>query len=384
MRTQNLEITTAPYPDIPSRNETIFDLYVKYWDLLGNIDVNVEVHRSLWITFFFIGTVMGLLGNTVILIAAKRKAILLDSITTTLIQHVAVSDVLNTLIVIVPEFVTVLTDHWLFGREFCYLRAVSQVSLQTHSMLLVCALNCSKLAFILFPLRSDSWRARYGHIISFVMFIVSGLPLPISIILVNKGYVKPMFNFQSITCEFMVIGLPNRLTSAYAAINFTLLIGCTAVVIGTTIWLTGIAIKMSRARGNQVKRRGVVTVICIAILYCISFLPITAVYVVFLMDQKGFTFSEEFYQFLLTRGRTLAVHVIYLNNTANVIIYFVSIKSFRDFLKARWRRLFTHCYRGNKVDLERVEREMAPKSRRATETVELVTVGFPLAVKIAE
>ena len=369
--------TTPPYPDIPSPDQTIFDLYAKYWSLIGNVDVKVEVHRPLWITLFFFGTVIALLGNTLILIAAKQRAINLDNVTTTLIQHVAISDILNTLIVIFPTFLTVTTDHWLFGKEFCYFRAITQVPLQTHSMLLVCALNCAKLAFILFPLRSDTWRRRYGHIIAGITCLVSWVPLPISIILVKTGHVKPMFNFESITCEFMV-GQPSRLTSTYAAINFTMITGSTALVVGTTIWLTVIATRMSKARGNQVKLRGVVTVISIAILFCLSFLPVTAVYVVFLMGQKGFTFSDGFYQFLFTRGRTLAIHVIYLNNIANVFIYFASIASFRGFVRTKFRFLFSHCYKGNRVGLKGGEGGTAFKlTRRATETIDL-TVGIPV------
>ena len=380
------EIHTTPhYPDIPSQNQTIFDLYIKYWNIFGRVEVNVEVHRYLWITFFFFGTTLGFLGNGLILLATKEKAILLDNITTTLIQHVAFSDILNTILIILPTFLTVATDRWFFGKEFCYFRAITQVSIQTHSMLLVCALNCSKLAFILFPLHSECWRSRYAHIISFVMCLVSGLPLPISVMMVKNGYVKPMFNFQSITCEFMVVGTPQRLTSVYAAINFALTIGCTTVVVGTTIWLTIIAYRLSQARGNRLKLRGVVTVLCIAVLYCVSFLPITAVYVVFLMGEKGFQFSEQFNQFLFTHGRTFAVHIVYLNNTANVFIYLASIASFREFVRRWLKRLFVRFGKGSRVAHEDVGpgSGIARNKRRATETIEL-TVGCAVNMSIPE
>lgn len=366
--------TTPPYPDIPSPDQAIFDLYIKYWSIFGKVEVDVKVHRYLWTAFFFCGTALGFLGNVLILLATREKAILLDNITTTLIQHVAVSDILNTMLVIFPTFLTVAANRWFFGKEFCYFRAMTQVSIQTHSMLLVCALSCSKLAYILFPLRSESWRTRYAHIISFIMCLVSGLPLPISILMVQNGYVKPMFNFQSITCEFMVVGTPKRLTSVYAGINFALTIGCTVVVVGTTIWLTVIAFRLSQARGNGLKLRGVVTVICIAVLYCISFLPITAVYVVFLIEQKGFRFPEEFNRFLFTHGRTFAVHIIYLNNTANVFVYLASIASFREFVRSWLKRLFVQFGKRSRVAHEEIGSPLARYKRRATETIEL-TMG---------
>lgn len=374
---------TAPYPDIPNAGDTVFGVYAEYWEQLGAGHVNPALHRPAWILCFLVGSLASLTGNALILYAAGQRAINLDKVTTTLIQHVAVSDLLNTLLVILPTLLTVAADRWLLGRGFCNLRAYLQVPLQTYSMLLVCALNCAKLAFIIFPLRADGWRARYGHAISLAMMMIASIPLPISIVLVRSGYLTPMFNFESITCEFM-LGPHSGLTSLYAAINFFLIVGCTTLVLGTTTWLVFVAKKTSKSRGDQLKKRGLVTVISIAVLYSISFLPVTAVYVVFLMGQRGFRFSPGFYNFLLTRGRTTAIHIIYLNNTANVFIYFASIASFRQFLLAMLRRVTSRCFRENRIDQGVVNRSRSdtPRPRFQRRETETVTLGSSVHIGI--
>ena len=122
----------------PPNKYSLFGGFEMYWWLDHN--VNPVLARSLFSTFFLLGTLIGLIGSTVILIAIKQKAIRVGKITTALIQHLAVLDLLATLFILFPTFLAAITDRWLLGDNFCDLQAYSRI--QMVSLLMYCPFNC--------------------------------------------------------------------------------------------------------------------------------------------------------------------------------------------------------------------------------------------------
>ena len=150
----------------PPNNYSLFGGFEMYWWLDHN--VNPVLARPLFSTFFLLGT---LIGSTVILIAIKQKAIRVGKITTALIQHLAVLDLLATLFILFPTFLAAITDRWLLGTNFCGLQAYSRWFLFSCTILLTAAMNCSKLVSMLFPFRGARWTIRQGNILASYMWV---------------------------------------------------------------------------------------------------------------------------------------------------------------------------------------------------------------------
>ena len=317
-------------PHKPTINESVFELYAEYESQFGG-HLKVETQRPLWIAFFSLGTILGLIGNTIILIASNRRVIKLDKITTTLISHVAILDLINTLIFIFPTFLTVATDHWVFGREFCYFQVYTRNPFIYCSMLLVCALNCSKLASVLLPFRSTNWSVKHGHVTAGAMWLLSAASL---LLLLTSSYTV-IFFYPLMSCGVILANYAINII-----VESTILVVCMAIVVGTTVGLIVIAIRLNFQRGRAANLQGIITVIIVATVYCASFLPTVAYSVTELMIVNEIISDSGGFVEFITRFCAIMRLVIYLNNVSNVLIYYASVISFREWVKTMFLSLF--------------------------------------------
>ena len=291
----------------------------------------MDTEQPVWITFFLLGTIFGLLGNIIILIASWRKAIKLDKITTTLISHVAVLDLINNLIFIFPTFLTVATDRWIFGDKFCNFQVFTRNPFIYFSMLIVCALNCSKLASVLLPFRASNWSVKHGHQTAGAMWLISAASLAL---LLSSNY-RIIFFYPLMSCGVIVDNYEMNVI-----VESTIMVACTATVVGTTGCLIVIAIRMNFQRGRSANLQGIVTVILVAAVYCVSFLPTVAHSMIELMIVNGIIRDSGGFFDFLTRYSAIMRLLIYLNNVSNVLIYYASVISFRDWVSTMFLSLF--------------------------------------------
>ena len=297
-----------------------------------------DLDRALFSMSYLLGTFLGLVGSTIILIGIKKRAIKLDKVTTALILHIAVLDILATLVIIFPTTITALTDRWLFGHGFCAFQAYLKWFLISSSVFLVCALNCSKLAGLLFPFRGGNWNSWQGHILACSMWILS---LVINLIFhLSKGRARAEFDYYSLICD-LAVDWEKLMKGAIIIFSVTLL--CTLIVLISEIWLVVIAIKLNLRKGiRTVKFQGVITVILIALVYCVSFLPLFAFYLVMVIDEEKVGYT-----------RVICKSIPLFNNVSNVFIYMISIRSFRKFTNKLLSSVLQICCcrRENRVEV---------------------------------
>ena len=278
-----------------------------------------DLDRVLFSISYLLGTLFGLVGSIIILVGIKKRAMKLDKVTTALIFHIAVLDILATLVIIFPTALTALTDQWLFGVEFCAFQSYVRWFLTSSSVLLVCALNCSKLAALQFPFRGRNWNSRQGHILAAVMWVFS---LVLQLIFhLSEGKTIPRFDVYSLICDFYVDS-EKLMKGAILILSLTLL--CTLIVLISEIWLVVIAIKLNlkvKKGIRAVKFHGIITVILIALVYCLSFLPLFSAYLVMVIDEE-----------IEGYNRMICKSLPFFNNILNVFIYMISIRSFRKFV----------------------------------------------------
>ena len=111
---------------------------------------------------------ISLVGNTVILIGTiKHNAIKLDNISLLLIKQLAVSDICNTLIVVLPGVVTLSTKRALFGDNLavCQIIAYMQYVFPAFNSLAVCAMTINKLTILLKPTKTLTRSDKTGYIL---------------------------------------------------------------------------------------------------------------------------------------------------------------------------------------------------------------------------
>ena len=78
--------------------------------------------RYTWTTFFLFIFLSSLLGDTTILVAStKHKAFKLHKVLVTVIQHLAVSDLMVSFSDLLPKIISTLADGWVLGDSLCYL-----------------------------------------------------------------------------------------------------------------------------------------------------------------------------------------------------------------------------------------------------------------------
>ena len=311
----------------PPNNYSLFGGFEGY--LWRSSNVNPVLARSLFSTFFLLGTLIGLIGSTVILIAIKQKAIRVGKITTALIQHVAVLDLLATLVIIFPTCLAAITDRWWLGKNFCDLQAYSRWFLFSCTVLLTAAMNCSKLVSMLFPFRGARWTIRQGHILASCMWVAS-LALVLMFFL-QKDQITVRYHNEQLSCNLII---SPQLFIKSAVVIFSEVLLCTVTVVICGIWLIVIAVRMSHRQGRSANLQGILTVILIAVMYCISMLPQFGYYVI-----KAISGGNH----ISIKTEMFCECIPYLNNIANVFIYTVSITSFRNFIKTKLFAIFS-CF----------------------------------------
>ena len=293
--------------------------------------------------------VTALLGNVIVLLAtSKYKAIKLDRITVTIIQHIALCDIGNVLFSFIPGYVSFISKKWVLGRVMGYVRVYAGVLFALSGSLLVCGLNVSKLSILLNPLgRSHVPKAPWKcHLSVMVLWLISAM-WPVSQLFVEPGdfyfdyrimicmyaYTAPVWRWLAPLCLTIVIIIP------------------TVVVIVTTTWLLVIAYQH---RKSSLQLQSILTLVLIAGVYCVSFLP-HAIYYIFSIGSPHFVVEKKFiplpsgeilYEeygadglpmsgFLYTKLCSFGNMMLTVNNFSNFFVYYFSITSFREFIKSQ-------------------------------------------------
>ena len=112
---------------------------------VGDVISHIWCHISL---------LLGLLGNSYVLYSTiLYKAIKLDKLSVWIIQNLAVSDLISSVIVLIPVIISLYADsNWVLGDTFCKTSFGYKYVGIVANMVLINILSFNKLARCLFPL----------------------------------------------------------------------------------------------------------------------------------------------------------------------------------------------------------------------------------------
>ena len=224
---------------IATNNKTLY--------LLGGKNEYEKAALYTYGTFYLLAA---LAGNSVILLATSRryKAIKLDRVTVTVIQHIAFCDVGNVFVSCIPGLISFICQRWVWGRVICLIRVYIGVLFGLAGSLLVCGLNVSKLSTLLNPLgirHVPTTTAKCHLVVSFLWLVAAIWPVSqlavdpedyyfdYRVMVCMYAYSAPVWKWLGPLCLTVVIILPS------------------IIVIATTLWLLMLARKNVSKRNKR-------------------------------------------------------------------------------------------------------------------------------------
>ena len=144
-----------------------------------------------------------LIGDSLILIGTiKYQAIRQHKVIVAVIQHMAVCDLLQTVLKVFPTTIALITDHWVFGNFICHVQEHIDYILPHLTFLLTSAMSTLKLIILKWPLRIAARFSQLGHKICGALWIAM-LCLYTPKLVANLLYIGGTinFNYRDYTCD---------------------------------------------------------------------------------------------------------------------------------------------------------------------------------------
>ena len=277
---------------------------------------------QLQITWGTLSLPLGLLSNVFVLYATiAHNAIRLDRVSVWIINNLAVVDIVNSLIVLLPNLLTQYYDgRWIFGRGSCYVYSCFRLSFFAANIFLIMVMSLNKLMRCLFPFRNlDSSRLQ-RIVITFVTVFIGLIPSAWNVF----GFIDGFYWIDTINhfagsrnvCKATV--LAEKVVKLRKNIVFMLgfildIIPCVVLVIINSILII-YAIKKTK---TTVNKGNLIIVITVTGSMLLSFVP---VFVTMVIPRKV---SWDVYE--------LAWSVTFSSLWSNPVIYFAVNPTFRDF-----------------------------------------------------
>jgi hypothetical protein len=280
--------------------------------------------------------VSSIIGDTLILVASRdRKSFKLNKFLVTIMQHIAVNDIILSVTFILPITISLIADSWIFGDVLCYAKGYTGIYFYPVNMSLICALTTSKFLLLRKQTRTKTLSRNKAHIMCFTIWAAGLLNLALICALGRHDF---SFDYRTYDCEY---GFTAYTWKKIKPVMFT--ISC--IIPNVMIIATSLpTMKYLMAARNSARRvrvsapwQGALTVVLTATVYCLSTFPCT-VYMVGSSFVPEDPVAHDTFSFGLCRYGFFTGMV---NITSNFFIYTLTITSFRRYLRSKIVDLFT-------------------------------------------
>ena len=271
--------------------------------------------------------ILGIFGNSFVLYATTaHNAIRLDRMSIWIIQLLAVADLSNCFLVLLPTLITQygkLCHTIVFGEAFYIVMGCYSYSFIVANIFLVNYLTTNKLVRCISPLRNLTPSKRQKVFVLTSIMLVSIIPL----IWIIFGLADGSRQLNTSTQDMKYLGardvgklylIWNRTSSSvipFVMISTLSALPCLTLVIQNMALLV-FAFRRSHTKINKMN---LLTVICVTVMFLVSFLPE-------FYSQISRTTSREY--------REIGWALSYLSSWTNPFIYILVNQAFRDFTKS--------------------------------------------------
>ena len=291
--------------------------------------------RVIYILWYLTLIISGIFGNFIILTASVRfRAIRLDNVSEMLIRHIAVADVSHIILVLVPGVTSIISDRWVFGDTFCRIQSYLLPMFFSTSIYQLCGLNINKLMCLINPLECRSRSSRTGCFIGTLFW----LNVVVSLFLVHLiTFTLKTWDYRYSPAVFHCTGTYQDAGNFYEIMtSVAVLVPCFVILVTTVCLLCFV----HKVKGLQ--RQSVQTLVLVSGVFCLSFIPFgvtTALVAVGDSEARSYGFNFAIY----LRVSTALAN---LNAGVNATIYFLTIKSFNEFVRDLPQHM-RHLFRDN-------------------------------------
>ena len=276
-----------------------------------------------WLVFVFLSSFGG--SITILVASVKYRAFRLNQVIVTIIEHIAVCDILIALIGVLTQIVTMVTKRWLFGTAACYIKAYTGHYINVVSIFFITTMTAIKFILVKFPLKTRSWSRKQGHVICATVWIFC-LILPVSFVLIDREDV--IYNQKIYTCSYTLSSKKWKFLNHLFLAIFSVIPMVTTVIITVFLFKHLLnARKVAKRSGSKLRWQGLVTVVLTAGIFCMSYLPHSV-----LLPVRPFLKNKPV---VLYKVVCAASAVLRLNVMSNAFVYCFTVKSFRAFLSGR-------------------------------------------------
>ena len=266
--------------------------------------------------FCFFMTTFGIIGNSTVIYSSLRyNAIRLDKVSLIFVRNLAVADVLYTLCVILPQFITYCAGSWVLGHAYCVVMAQIGIIPASANTLTVLAITAYRLRVVSSPLSGIiSTSLARGTL----MWIWCVALIPTCVFVAYKSTSE--FRQNNSRCLSDIYDNETARIPVMTLVGLIVLLPLFAITI-CNIALSVIALKHS-ARRAEVSYRALVMVCALSGLFIVSWSP----YLVF-------TFLKMKSPDIPPSLDLLAFHCIFINSFGNPILYSITNKRFGEYVK---------------------------------------------------
>ena len=290
--------------------------------------IHNNAERYSWVTYHLTVFLSSFIGDSLILYASFHKdAFKINKLIVIVIQHIAVVDILIAISLILPRIISLIANSWVLGDALCSITAHSIGILFPQATCLIAVMTSSKLLVLKFPLRAKSWDKKKTHLICSIFWILSPI-YTVFFFMVDIDDV--MFNYEIYSCSLVFNDKTWKMMKLI--LSFIASVAPMLIIIGTTIptlKYLSVARKSARRVGGNDPWQGALTVALTAILFVISFIPMS-VYFIGKPFMKGDLTGPFFFHL-----RRISTFFTLINVMSNFFIYTLTIKSFRRFLLSK-------------------------------------------------
>ena len=274
--------------------------------------------RYFWTVFHIFVLLSSFIGDTLILYASfQRNAFRLNKFIVVVIQYMAVYDILYTIFWVLPVAISLIANSEILGEALCNAQDYLSTVIGFEIMFLTPVLTASKLFFLKCPFRSGILTKRRAHTVCWLS-VIPCMSFTVSRLVIDD--IK--FDYRIYGCDHKYTADTWRiLEPIFAVIGLylpVLSVICTTI---PTLKYLYAASKSARRVQGSIPWQGAVTVTLTAIVYCISYLPMSFYYI-----------GRNFSNFFELRFYRIAVFAVAINVMANFYIYALTIRSFRRFV----------------------------------------------------
>ena len=307
-------------------------------DNCSEVGVDDKIHtdskslKTVWIFQIAWGQlsfILGITGNVFVLYATvAHNAIKLDKMSVWIINNLAVADICNCILVLLPILLTQygkLNDTLLFGETFYITLGCYMFTFYVANIFLVNFLAVNKFVRCLFPLRNLDSSRRQRIAVTIVTIMACSAPIVLQIYNLSQGILT--LNDNAMYADYFGVAWSNTITIKCKMgqaeqiidylIMFTIIVlPCVSLII-FNFALVILAVKNSN---TSINKQNLLISILMIFTFLSSYLPYLLVY---LLKSKSLEAEE------------IAVVIPNLTVWNNPLIYFAVNRTFKTFVKER-------------------------------------------------